>query len=190
MHARCRCRHPDIAFVLDQNHRAAFGDQEVGAADSHVGGQEFLPQDQAGNLRQLFRLLGPLDAQLIDEQIGDVPARFVQGRRDDMIRPLPRKLHDVFAQVRFHRLDVVPLQSLVQVDFFAHHRLRLHRQLDAVLAPDRDHCFHSGLGISAPNDVSAALLNARLQHLEVIIEVVERMLLEAAGVVAQLLILG
>ena len=95
-----------VALVFDESHRAGIGDQEIGAADADVGGQEFLPQHAARDQRLLLdhRLVG--HAQGAREQIAHVVAGQVQGRRDNMIRTLVRELQDVFAQIGLHRFQI------------------------------------------------------------------------------------
>ena len=47
MHARQRLRQVGVALVGDDDGRAGLGDQEVGAGDADVGGEEFRAQDAA-----------------------------------------------------------------------------------------------------------------------------------------------
>ena len=46
-------------------------------------------------------------------------------RRDDMGRRLAAQLDDVFAEVRFHRLDPRGLQRLIEADLLGDHRFAL-----------------------------------------------------------------
>ena len=83
---------------------------------------------------RLLMLVAVRLAEFFGEQPADVGGRHVNGRRDDVDRPLPGQLDDVFAQVGLDGPDAGRLQHLVQLHFLADHRLRLDHALDVVLA--------------------------------------------------------
>ena len=85
----------------------------------------------AVRLRVLF---GERLAELFGEQMAHVGGRHVDGRRDDMHRPLLGQLHDVLAQVGLDRADAGLLEHVVQLHLLADHRLRLHHAFDVVFA--------------------------------------------------------
>ncbi len=111
MHARQRLRQVAVAFVGHDHAAAGFGDQEVGAGDAHVGGQEPLPQ-----LGARFRQdVAPLREHPVRRQVGVGQAELrlpilpvqVEGRGDDVARRFLAELDDVLAQVRLDRRDAV-----------------------------------------------------------------------------------
>ena len=59
-------------------------------------------------------LFGVRLAEFLGEEMADVGGRHVDGRRDDMHRPLMGQLHDVLAQVGLDRADAGVFQHVVQ----------------------------------------------------------------------------
>ena len=89
-------------------------------------------------------------AELLGEQPAHVGGRHVDGRRDDVHRPLPGQLHDVLAQVGLDGADAGRLQHVVQLHLLADHRLRLDHALDVVLAGDVEHVLVGLGGVLGP----------------------------------------
>ena len=111
-------------------------------------------------------------------------------RRDDMARRLVAKLDDVFAEIGLDRLDGVCREMVVEADLLGDHRLALGDGLrpDAPAdGEDRVARFRRGLGVV---DHPAGGAHLVLIGLEVEVEMGERVILDVAPAVAQLLELG
>ena len=129
-------REAGVAFVLDDHERAGVGHGEVAARDAHAGLEIFVAQMSSGDVGQFFVLGGERFAEFFGEQPAHVGGRHVDGRRDDMHRPLMGQLHDVFAQVGLDGADALGLEHVVQFHLLADHRLRLDHAFDVVFAGD------------------------------------------------------
>ena len=180
-----------IALVGDDDRSAGFGDEEVGAGDADIRREVLLPQhaarllDERRNLGQIaLRVEMGVDAA---EVCLHLVARQVHGRCDDVGGPLIAQLDDVFAEVGFDRRDAIVGEMLVQVDLFRDHRLALGDHLRIGLAADFQHGGTGILGRFRPVYVAARLLHLGLVCFEVDVEVVEHVVLDVAGLVAQLI---
>ena len=58
------------------------------------------------------------------QDVGDLLGRKVNRRRDDVRRPMPGKLNDVFAEVGFDRFDAGRFERVIEMNLLAGHRLR------------------------------------------------------------------
>ena len=124
------------------------------------------------------------------KMIGHVVAGHVQRRRDDVVRPLVGELHDVLAQIGLHRLQPVMLQPLVEVDFLGGHRLRFHDEPRLPLLGQSQHEIGDLVAVLAVDHLAAMRRHLALELLEVVIQVVDGVLLDRVGLIAQFLILG
>ena len=131
-----------------------------------------------------------IDTQLVGEDIRHVVAGHVQCRGDDVIRLHAGKLDDVLAQIGFHGLQIMVLQTLVQVQFLGGHRLGLHNQLRAALFGQvQDEVRHLG-PVVAKHYLSAMRGDVLLYLLQVVIQIVDSVFLQQIRVCAQILIIG
>src|SRR5271169_928693 len=106
MHRRKRGGHADVALTLDKHQRSAVGCDQVRARDSGISGDELLPQDFAGETRQLLTCVErKIGLKLAFEQGSDTLARIVQGRSDDVRRLLIGHLQNELRQVALRYLD-------------------------------------------------------------------------------------
>ena len=95
---------------------AGLGDQEIGAGDADIGGEEFLAQDLArlgDQLRGLDQLRGPPAACVCRRRKSASTWSWVQvdGGRDDVARRLAADLDEVFAEVGLDHLEAVAFQA-------------------------------------------------------------------------------
>ena len=191
VHARQRRRHAAVALVGDEDHRARLGHRKVGAGDPEIGLQELLAQFLARDLREDLRVGGQAGpVQLTREQLGHLPLRLVDGRRDDMRGALVGELDDVLAEVGLHRRHADRLQRVVEVDLFRGHRLGLHGHARAGAPGDVEDDPACLLGRRREVHVAADPLDVGDERLEVRVQPLERRLLDGAGAVAQRLALG
>ena len=72
------------------------------------------------------------------EQLADLLERLVDGGRDDVEGALVGELHDELAEVGLDDLRAGRLERPVQADLLGDHRLRLHDELNAMLAGKSD----------------------------------------------------
>ena len=189
MHPRQDLGEVAVALVGDDHRGAGLGDEEIGAGDADIGGEETLAQD-AARLGEQRRRLGEL---AVGAQLGMHPAEVVldlllgqvHRRRDDVARRLVAKLDDVFAEVGLHRLDAVVLEMLVEGDLLGDHRLALGDRAGAGLAADVEHdVARLGRGLGVVH-LAAGLDHLLLIGLEVEVEMGQRVVLDVARLVAQ-----
>ena len=106
-------------------------------------------------------------------------------RRDDVARHLAAELDDVFAEVGLDRLDAVLRQMLVQADLLGDHRLALGGGLRADAAADVEDDRSRVLRRLGPMHLAAGLGDLRLIGFEIEVEMVERVVLDGARLLAQ-----
>ncbi len=136
---RCGGAHAAVAFVLDQAQGAGFGDGEIDAGEADFGFLEFLAQDVAADLDERIDVVGVIDAgHLFMEQAGDFLLGLVDRRHDDVRGLFVGQLDDVFAHVRFQRLDAGRFGGVVEFDFLADHGLALDHLGRAVALDDAE----------------------------------------------------
>jgi hypothetical protein len=104
-----------------------------------------------------------------------------------MARRFVVELLDAFAQIGLGDLDPASLQERARVAFLGQHRLRLHEVLGAVRGEDVVDDLVVLVGIPRPVDLHAVTLCARLEELEIVRKVRQRMLLDLRRQVAQFL---
>jgi hypothetical protein len=169
-------------------------DQEVGAGDADIGGEEAFAQHRA-RLGQQRRGLGEIAVVLqrfvvraerrLDLVLGDMDRR-----RDDMARRLVAKLNNVLAEIGLDRGHAVLFEELVDGDLLADHRLALGDGLRADEAADVENGRARVFGRAAPVDRAAILGHLGLEALEIEIKVRDRVVLDRARLVAQRVELG
>ena len=107
-----------------------------------------------------------------------------------MIRPLVSELQNVFAQVGLYRLQAMMLQPLVEVDLLGGHRLRFHDQPRLAVLGQGEHEVGDLVAVLAIHNLAAMRGHLALELLEVVIQVLDRVLLDGAGLRAQVLVFG
>ena len=115
VHLGQRLREVAVALVGDDHGGAGLGDQEIGAGDADVGGEELLAQD----LARLGDELRGLDQLPVRRQLGvqaaevglDLVLGEVDGGRDDVARRLAADLDQVLAEVGLDHLEAVRLRA-------------------------------------------------------------------------------
>ena len=183
-----------VALVGDDDRRPGLGDEEVGAGDADIGREIFLPQHGAGFLDEggdFGQVAVGIEMGVGLAEIGlDLIACQVHGGRDDVARPLVPDLDQVFAEIGLDRLDAVRLEVVVEVDLFRDHRLALGDELRIRLPADGENLRAGLFRVLRPVHVAAGLLHLLLVALEVDVEMVEHVVLDVAGLVAQRVELG
>ena len=129
-------------------------------------------------------------AQLFGEQAAHVGGRHVNGRRDDVDRPLPGKLHDIFAQVGLHRPDALGRQHVVQFQFLGHHRLRLDHALDLVPPGDVQYVAVGFRGLGGEQHLDPLGRHPPLEFHQQLVEVGDGVFLDCVGRIPPLLEIG
>ncbi len=178
-----------VALVGDNDARAGFGDEEVGARDPDIGGQELRPQQCARFVAQCPRLgedpLGIEGAVAVAEGGGDLILDEMHRRRDQMARRLPAQLDDVFTKIGLDRGDAVVLEEVVEPDLLGDHRLALGDDPGADGAADAEHSLARLLRCARPVDLAAGRDHVLFIELEVEIEVCEGVVFDLAAHFAQ-----
>ena len=179
-----------LPSLVTERQRASLSDDEVRPGDAHVGVDELLPQLAPRLARQIFDSLVSRRVQLLLEQLGDVLAGLVNGRRDDMIGRLARELNDILAQVGLHRFDALGDEPVVEPDLLRDHGLALDNQLDAPVARQLRHVLARRLGVLGEIDVAARSPHVALGHFEVVVEMLYGVRLNGPAALAQLFPVG
>ncbi len=194
MDLRQNLRQIAVALVGDDDAGAGLGDQEIGAGDADIGGEEFRPQDLARLVGEGARLLEVARRVEIGvrraEGVGDLFLEEVDGRRDDMARRLVAELNDVFAEIGLDRRDRVGFEEIVERDLLGDHRLAFGHRLGVDAAADRQDGLARLVRRPAPMHLAAALDHVPLEFLEIEVEMRQRMILDALAFLAQRLELG
>jgi hypothetical protein len=108
----------------------------------------------------------------------------VDHRRDDVARRIVVELEDELAEVGLQRLDADVLQIMQQVRLLRHHALGLDAGPAAFLLRDAEADGVGLLGVVGEMDGSAGRGGVVDELPEVVVEVLQRVLLDAAGKVA------
>ena len=131
MHARQGLRQVAIALVGDDDDAAGLGDQEIGAGDADIGGEEFLAQLGARLGQRVSRGSSRTRVgwQMRVRRGGSRPrpvlAVQMEGGRDDVARRLVAELDDVFAEIGLDRRDAVGFEASLSPISSRDHRLAL-----------------------------------------------------------------
>jgi hypothetical protein len=175
---------PGVALIFHQHDGAGIGNQKIRAGNADTGRQKFFAQRRARHGGETFRRR----VRRSVKHVGHLLQSLVQRGRNDVVRSLAGELDDIFAQVRFHRLDAIFFEMLVQMNLFRGHRFGLHHQLHAALAGEiGDELARLGAGVG-PDHFAAAGDHVALEFLEINIQMIERVLLEVVSVLAQILV--
>jgi hypothetical protein len=127
-------RQPAVPFISGDADAASSRHAEVRAAHPHVGLQELGPQQTPGerrHVRNVRHVLGRRSKLPLEER-RDIVLTLVEDGTDDVRWVLAGQLHDELAEIRFHDPDARGLESGVQFELLADHRLRLHSPPHAV----------------------------------------------------------
>src|SRR5262249_12855231 len=100
-------------------------------------------------------------------------------------RPFAGELDDELAEIRLDDFHTRPLQRGIEMNLLRRHRLGFDDALRAGLASDLHHDSSRVLRGRGPVDLAAAPDNRGFELFEIAIEMSERVLLHALGVVAQ-----
>jgi hypothetical protein len=180
VHAWERGADPDVPLVLDERDGTGLGDEEVGARDAHVGGEELLPERDARRGDERLGVTVERRAQALVEEAAAVVEAEVHHRRHDVARGLPEDLDDVLAQVGLAHADLEPLEVLVHPELLGEHAFCLHDRAHVVLADDAPKHRERIIRGLRPVHVGAVGLEVALGLLEVPIQVRERVRLRVA----------
>ena len=151
---QCR-REVGVALVRDEHERAGVGDQGVASGDPDVGVDEALAQLLPRNGDKRRDVVGDRVTDDLAEELRDFFARFVDGRCDEVGRPLAGELNDPFAEVGLDRVYALRLEVIGESDLLRRHRLRLHDELRLLRAADRRDDAARLLGVDRPVDLRA-----------------------------------
>ena len=170
-----------VAFVGNDNQRSGLGHQEICAADSQVRLQKLVAQAGTGNAGHFLDVVGQGRAQLVVEQLSHLFLGLVQGRRNQMGRGFFSQLDDVLAQIGLVNVNSISFQGAVQVQFFRDHRLALGGDFNLPGVGDFGY-YRVGLGrIASKMDLAAGLGNPVVQQFQVVVQVVQGVNLDPAG---------
>src|SRR5665213_681345 len=114
----------------------------------------------------------------------------MKGGSDDVIRTLVRELQDVFAEIGFDGFQLMRFQALIEMDLLAGHRFRFHQHMDAALLCEIENEIGGLLASAAVHNVAAVGDYVGFELFEVVIEVLDGVLLDRVGFVAQILVVG
>ena len=152
--------------------------------------QEFLAQSRPRDLGLLFYDYLVFHAQVLGEDLGDIIASQMQGRRHNVIRTLVRELQDVLAEIRFHRFEPMFLQALVEVDFLSRHGFRFDDQMRATLLGEPEYEVGHFLAVRAVHHLSTVRDNVLFKQLQIMIQMFDGVLLELIRLSSKFLIIG
>ena len=134
------CGEIAVSLIGDDHRGSGLGDQQVGAGDADIGGDELLAQHGARfghevrhRAERAIRREAAMDA---DEILGDLFLVEVDHRRDDVARRLAPDLDDVLAEIGLRHLDAGGFEMGVEADLFRHHGFALGDEARAGLLAD------------------------------------------------------
>ncbi len=111
--------------------------------------------------------------------------RVMHRRRDQVRRPFAGQLDDELAEIGLRDLDARRLERRVEMDLLGGHRFRFDRPLAVRFLRDVDDDAACFLGVAGPVDLAAEVDDGRFELFEIAVEMGERVLLDALGVIAQ-----
>ena len=169
-----------VALVGDGADGARVGDEEVGAGDADLGGEELLPQLAACALRPWpARVLARVRlAVLLLEQGRDLLLGAVHRRPDDVRRRLAGELDDVLGQIGLDPLDAGLGECHGQTDLLAQHRLHARRTACTRRPADLDDDAAGLVRGHGPVDPAAGGDRVALERLQIVVEVGDHMVLD------------
>ena len=146
-----------IAFIGGNRDSACIGHKKVCAGNSHFRGKERLTQFAPGQRHQLLRIgVRNIFTQFFAEEVADLVAVQVHGRRYDVIRSFIAELNDKFAQVSLPNADACFFKHRRKVHLFGHHRLGFHHGFHAAAHGQVLYISTGFVAIGGPEDMSAA----------------------------------
>ena len=168
-----------VAFIGADDHAAGLGDGEVAAGHPDVGRED----QRTGRLPLRFReimyvAVAGVGADRLGENGGNVRPELVHGRHDDMTRVFIVELLDALPEVALSHLDADRGHVRAEPALLGEHRLALDQRFGAVVLEDAvDDVVVLG-GVLGPVHMDAIRLRIRLELLQVLIEMDERVLLD------------
>ncbi len=114
----------------------------------------------------------------------------MQRRRDDVIRTLVGQLEDIFAEIGFNGFQLMLLQALVEMNLLAGHGFRFHQHVHAALLGEIQDEVGGFLAGAAEDDFAAVRDHVRFELLQIIIEILDGVLLDRVGFVAESLVIA
>ena len=183
--------HAPVALRLDDRDGAGLGDREVRARDGDLRAQEALAQVHASGLRERGRLVREAGhAERAAEEIADLRAVLVDRGDDDVRGSVPGELHDQLGEIGLERLHACATERLVEPDLVGRHRLDLDDLLDALREHEPGHDLGRLRRVARPVHDTAGARDARLELLEVVVQMPEGAALDRLAGEAQLLPVG
>ena len=184
-----------VAFVRNNDRTPRLGDQEIRAGEAGIRLQKPPSQhgarlgDEIGGrvTRERLRLVLVV---VLPEEFDDLRHRLVDGRSNDVARHLLGELDDVFAEIGFDHLYVMFLQEAVEADFLGHHGLALAQHPHAAGGQQLQHDLASVCRGFRPVHHPALFLAARLEVLQMQVQLTEGARLRIHCRVARILELG
>ncbi len=178
-----------VAFVGDDDGRARLCNQEVGARDADVGGQEAAAQDGARFRDEAFgrrEVAAGGEVRVVAAEVGfDLMLAQVDGRRDDVARRFAADLEQVFAEIAFEDFDPQVFEMAVEADLLGNHRLAFGDLARATLAAEAGDDGASFFAVGRPVHAAAGGFGFGGEGFEVDVEVRERVVADIASFVAQ-----
>ena len=163
-----------VALVGGDGDHARIGDEEIRAADAHLGGEKGLAQPASRSGDEFGRVIGVNASQLFLEERGDFGARQVHRGRDDVVGRLVAKLNDEFSEVGLVDLHSFLFERGSQVNFLGDHGFRFHDGADAALARKIGDVRARFFGVLGPKYVASTRFHALLEFQEIAVEMVHR----------------
>jgi len=124
------------------------------------------------------------------EQVGDLLARLVHRRRDDVAGRLVRDLDDVFAEVGLDHFEACAFERVVDRDLLADHGLALGHHFRVSIAANFEHRGAGLFGRFRPVHLAAGCQHLLLEAQQVMVQVGKRMVLDPSPGFSECLKLG
>ena len=106
-------------------------------------------------------------------------------RRHNVIRRLIPQLHNEFAQVRLEHLDALFFERWREMNFLRHHGFRFHDGAHAATCSQLQNVTPRFVCALGPKYLPAALLHVPLEILQIAIEMIHRLALDALAFLAR-----
>ena len=130
--------------------------RKLRAGDAHAGLEERRAQALARVRDQLLRVVRHRAAAVGREHLGDLAARAVDDRGEDVRGPLAGELDDPLAEVGLDGRQARRLEGVVELDLLGDHRLALGDHLHAAPARDLEDRAHGVVGGRRADHAAAA----------------------------------
>ena len=174
--ARQRLCQIAVSFVGDDDRAPCFGDQKVGSRQACVGFKETSPKDGAGLGNKVGgsvsrKRFGLVAVMMLAKQFDHLRHGLVNCWGNDVTRDFLGELDDVFAEVRLDDLYALLLQIRIEADFLSHHSLALAQYPDAASSQQLPYNPARVFRRFSPVDNPSLFPTARLECLQVLVEV-------------------